>query len=125
MVLGAYADFVLLPAHVVERNAFIKPPDLPFEEAALLEPLSCVVHAQELARPAKYRDCADCRRRTIRPAPHARAESGRRARGGRAGRGEERLRWAAELGADAVIDVRAEDAERQVAGSTAASGPTW
>ena len=51
MVMGAYADFLLLPAHVVARNAFRKPPALAFEEAALLEPLSCVVHAQALARP--------------------------------------------------------------------------
>ena len=51
MVMGAYADYLLLPAHVVARNAFNKPAALPFEEAALLEPLACVVHAQEMARP--------------------------------------------------------------------------
>src|SRR5260370_19741449 len=53
MVLGAYADLLLLPAHVVAQNTFIKPANLPFEEAALLEPLSCVVHAHEMARPEK------------------------------------------------------------------------
>ena len=43
-VLGAFAEYVLLPEHVVRQNAFLKPLGLPFEEAALLEPLACVVH---------------------------------------------------------------------------------
>lgn len=43
-VLGAFAEFILLPSHVVSQNTFIKPPGLSFEEAALLEPLACVVH---------------------------------------------------------------------------------
>ncbi len=106
MVMGAYADFLLLPAHVVARNAFRKPPGLPFEEAALLEPLACVVHAQAIAAPQSFESClilgagafgllhalllrhAGVRRVVI------------------AGRGATRLRWAAELGADEVIDVR-------------------
>jgi L-iditol 2-dehydrogenase len=54
MVMGAYADYLLIPPHIVARNAFKKPPSLPFEEAALLEPLACVVHAQEMARPEKH-----------------------------------------------------------------------
>jgi len=43
-VLGAYAQYVLLPRRVVRRNAYKKPRGLSFEEAALLEPLACVVH---------------------------------------------------------------------------------
>lgn len=43
-VLGAFAQYVLLPPHIVGQNVFLKPRALPFEEAALLEPLSCVVH---------------------------------------------------------------------------------
>jgi len=43
-VLGAFAEFVLLPRHVVSQNAYKKPRSLSFEEAALLEPLACVVH---------------------------------------------------------------------------------
>jgi len=44
-VLGAFAEYVLIPSHVVRQNAFIKPRGVPFEEAALLEPLACVVHS--------------------------------------------------------------------------------
>ncbi|CAN5694572.1 alcohol dehydrogenase catalytic domain-containing protein [soil metagenome] len=44
MVLGAYADYVLLPEHIVERHLFQRPPSLTPEAAAMLEPLACVVH---------------------------------------------------------------------------------
>lgn len=123
MVLGAYADVVLLPANVVARNTFIKPPDLPFEEAALLEPLSCVVYAQELARPAKNETALivgggafGLLHMLVLKAAGVREVVV-------LGRGEERLKWAAEMGADAVIDARAEDADRQVARLNGGFGP--
>lgn len=47
-ILGAYADFILLPPHIVERNAFRKPAGLSYEAAAFLEPLACVVHSVDL-----------------------------------------------------------------------------
>lgn len=43
-VLGAFSQYIVLPPHVVKQNAYPKPKSLGFEEAALLEPLSCVVH---------------------------------------------------------------------------------
>lgn len=43
-VLGAFAEYILLPQHIVKQNVFLKPSSLSFEEAAFLEPLSCVVH---------------------------------------------------------------------------------
>ena len=44
-VLGAFAEYILLPTHIVNQNLFHKPDSLSFEEAAFLEPLSCVVHS--------------------------------------------------------------------------------
>jgi L-iditol 2-dehydrogenase len=44
MVLGAYAEYVLLPAHIVARHLFHRPATLSAERAATLEPLACVVH---------------------------------------------------------------------------------
>jgi L-iditol 2-dehydrogenase len=44
-VLGSYAEYLLIPAHIAALNLFPKPPDLPFEVASLLEPLSCVAQA--------------------------------------------------------------------------------
>jgi L-iditol 2-dehydrogenase len=43
-VLGAFAEYILLPSHIVKQNVFHKPINISFEEAAFLEPLSCVVH---------------------------------------------------------------------------------
>ncbi len=45
-ILGAYAEYLSVPKHIVERNAFCKPPHVSYEAAAFLEPLACVVHAQ-------------------------------------------------------------------------------
>ena len=42
MVLGAYAEYLLVPARVLTRNAFVKPTGMPFPEGALLEPLASV-----------------------------------------------------------------------------------
>lgn len=44
MVHGAYAEYLKLPGAVVRTNLFAKPAAIPFTEAALLEPLACVVH---------------------------------------------------------------------------------
>ncbi len=46
-VLGAFAEYIVLPKHVVQQNVFRKPETLQFSEAAFLEPLSCVVHGME------------------------------------------------------------------------------
>ncbi|MFI5365584.1 MAG: zinc-binding dehydrogenase [Candidatus Binatia bacterium] len=47
MVLGAYAEYLKLPARIVNVNVYRKPAALPFDVAALLEPLSCVMHGLE------------------------------------------------------------------------------
>ena len=41
---GAYAQYLRIPARIVEKNTLLVPADLPFEHAALTEPLACVVH---------------------------------------------------------------------------------
>jgi L-iditol 2-dehydrogenase len=53
MVHGAYAEYVRLPGTVVRTNLYAKPRALPYAEAALLEPLACVLHglAQVRLRP--------------------------------------------------------------------------
>ncbi len=43
-VLGGFSEYVKLPSRIVAANLFPKPGRLSFSEAALLEPLSCVVH---------------------------------------------------------------------------------
>jgi L-iditol 2-dehydrogenase len=50
MVLGAYAEYIKLPASIVKTNLYHKPRLLPYTEAALLEPLACVLHGLSRAR---------------------------------------------------------------------------
>lgn len=47
MVFGAFAEYVLLPAHIVECNVFHRPATMAAEVAAALEPLACVVHGAD------------------------------------------------------------------------------
>jgi L-iditol 2-dehydrogenase len=51
-ILGAYAEYVAVPPHIVRRNCFHKPASVSYEAAAFLEPLSCVVHSWQLLAPA-------------------------------------------------------------------------
>jgi L-iditol 2-dehydrogenase len=123
MVLGAYADYLLIGSHVLARNAFHKPAGLPFEEAALLEPLACVVHAQENARPEKFESVL-----IIGAGPFGLLHMlALRVRGVRevvvAGRGAQRLEWAGQLGADRVVDVCQTGAEGAIARINAGFGP--
>ncbi|MBY0230325.1 MAG: zinc-binding dehydrogenase, partial [Gemmataceae bacterium] len=46
--LGAFGQYLRIPAPVARLNLFPRPPRLPSETAALLEPVACVVHALEL-----------------------------------------------------------------------------
>jgi L-iditol 2-dehydrogenase len=123
MVMGAYADFLLLPAHVVARNAFRKPPALAFEEAALLEPLSCVVHAQVLARPEAFESVLIIGAGAFGLLHMLALRAGGVSEITIAGRGADRLEWAGRLGADRVIDVAKGDPAAEVARLNGGFGP--
>jgi L-iditol 2-dehydrogenase len=44
---GAYAEFIRIPARIVERNMYELPPDMSYQDAALAEPLACVLKGVE------------------------------------------------------------------------------
>jgi len=46
--LGAYGEYILVPRHIVNRNAFRVPDGVSDQRAAFLEPLACVVRGAEL-----------------------------------------------------------------------------
>jgi L-iditol 2-dehydrogenase len=48
---GAYAEFIRIPARIVEKNTLRIPDHVPLEHAALTEPLACAVHGFEDSRP--------------------------------------------------------------------------
>ncbi|HXE07370.1 MAG TPA: alcohol dehydrogenase catalytic domain-containing protein [Acidobacteriaceae bacterium] len=41
---GAYAEYIRIPARIVTKNTYAVPDSLALEQAALTEPLACVVH---------------------------------------------------------------------------------
>lgn len=52
---GAYSEYVAIPAHILKYNFYKIPENLPYEQAALLEPLACAVHGCDRI-PAKVGD---------------------------------------------------------------------
>jgi len=48
---GAYAEYIRIPARIVERNTYLIPNDVGYQDAALVEPLACVVRGFEESAP--------------------------------------------------------------------------
>lgn len=44
-ILGAFSEYIIVPSYIVNQNMFIKSDNISFQEAAFLEPLSCVIHS--------------------------------------------------------------------------------
>ena len=44
---GAYAEFMRIPARIVEKNTLLVPDNVPLQHAALTEPLACVIRGLE------------------------------------------------------------------------------
>ncbi|MFQ5937818.1 MAG: zinc-binding dehydrogenase, partial [Acidiferrobacterales bacterium] len=47
MAFGAFAQYLRLPRRVVEQNLLPRPPAMSAQQAAFLEPVSCVIHGLE------------------------------------------------------------------------------
>jgi L-iditol 2-dehydrogenase len=48
---GAYAEYIRIPARIVDRNTYLIPPHVGYHDAALIEPLACVVRGFEESAP--------------------------------------------------------------------------
>jgi len=48
---GAYAEYIRIPARIVARNTYLIPPHVGYQDAALVEPLACVVRGFEETAP--------------------------------------------------------------------------
>jgi len=46
---GAFAEYIRVPAPIVRQNTYRISDDIPFEEAALLEPLACAINGNDTA----------------------------------------------------------------------------
>jgi L-iditol 2-dehydrogenase len=105
---GAYAELVRIPSRVARRNLIRIPEAVGFREAALTEPLACVVRAIEESRIVPGKTVAVI---GVGPIGLMLIALARR-RGASvvaAGRRPERLKTAREIGAEAVIAVGAGD----------------
>ncbi len=112
-ILGAYAEYIEIPKHIVAQNCYPKPSDLSYACAAFLEPLSCVVHSLEFAQvPAgsTVLVMGDGGFGVL----HAALAARRGMRAVLAGRREERLRIARAFGVADTIDARSEDVAQRV-----------
>jgi L-iditol 2-dehydrogenase len=48
---GAYAEYIRIPARIVERNTYLIPSHVGYQDAALVEPLACVLRGFEETNP--------------------------------------------------------------------------
>src|ERR1035437_8449833 len=48
---GAYAEYIRIPSRIVERNTYVIPEHVGYQDAALVEPLACVVRGLEETAP--------------------------------------------------------------------------
>lgn len=117
---GAYAERALIPARIVARNLLPLPAGLPFRQAALTEPLACVVRGVEASGIEAGRTVA-----VLGSGPigllFVRLAAARGARVVVAGRRPARLDKARELGASSVVSTEGDvlDALRRETGGGA------
>jgi L-iditol 2-dehydrogenase len=121
-VLGAFAEQILLPAPIVACNVHIKPAHLSFAEGAFLEPLACVVHGASVQpmRPGEVLLILGAGPIGLLHLLLAKARGVGQVIV--AGRRENRLAMARQLGADQVIDVNRADLLAKVAAATHGRG---
>jgi L-iditol 2-dehydrogenase len=114
MINGAYAEYVRIPAHIVRNNMFKKPAHLSYGEAAMLEPLSCVVYGMDQVSIGGDDTVLVIGAGAIGLMHLMVAKALGAGRVIVAGRWENRLKVAKAMGADAVIDVDSESTFQRV-----------
>jgi L-iditol 2-dehydrogenase len=121
-ILGAFAEEILLPAHIVARNVFLKPPQVSFAAAAFLEPLACVVYGLQVQPARRGETVLILGAGPIGLLFLLLAKARGAARVIVAGRRRTRLDLARGLGADLVIDAALEDVLATVRAATGGRG---
>jgi L-iditol 2-dehydrogenase len=104
LILGAFAEKVRVPAHIVSKNMFPKPKELSFFEAALMEPLACAVYGQQQLPSLREKTVAVVGAGPIGLLHQMLAKEQEPERLIMVGRRAPRLALAREIGADDVVD---------------------
>lgn len=120
-ILGAYAEYIEVPSHILEQNAYLKPDGLSYAAAAFLEPLSCVVHSLEFLNAAPGSSVVVMGDGGF-GLMHAMLLSRAGANTMLVGRRDERLALAQSLGIHATIDARHDDVEQRIRDLTGGRG---
>ena len=102
-ILGAYSEYIKLPARIVERHLYKKPEGLEYAEAAMLEPLACVLHGGDVLKCTDYENVL-----ILGAGPvgllHLMHQKSLGKKVIVSGRGEARLKAVEQLGADVIVD---------------------
>ena len=114
LMFGAYAEYIRVPKQIVSKNMFIKPHSLSFRQAAMLEPLSCVVHGVDEASVGEKDSVLVMGAGTIGLLFTAVLKTFGPEKLIVAARGKERIDVAIKLGADYVIDASFENVMERV-----------
>ena len=109
LMFGAYAEYIRIPEPIVSKNMFTKPHSLSFRQAALLEPLSCVMHGVDEASPSEDDTVLVIGAGTIGSLFTAVLKTFNPKKLIVAARGKERIAVAEKFGADTVIDASKND----------------
>ncbi len=122
IVLGAYAEYLLVSAKVVASQLIQKPSQLTYIEAAFAEPLSCVVHAWAKLRTSRPEHVAVIGLGTI-GLLHLLVAKANGVRTIAVGRRPDRLALASTVGTDVVIDSEREPVSEALRSATGGTGP--
>lgn len=114
LMFGAYAEYIRIPKPIVSKNMFAKPHSLSFRQAAMLEPLSCVVHGVDEAAVGKDDSVLVMGAGTIGLLFTAVLKTLNLRNLIVVARGEERIDLAKKLGADHVINASSENVLERV-----------
>ena len=120
-ILGAYAEYIEVPAHILQQNCYRKPPDVSYAAAAFLEPLSCVVHSIDYLHPAAGDTVAIMGDGGF-GLLHAMLLRRHGIRAVLCGRRPERLALAQQLGIEHVLNARDSNVQEALFGLTAGRG---
>lgn len=121
-ILGAYAEYIRIPETIVRRNLYSKPDHLSYRDAAILEPLACVVYGMEQAKLCPGDTVVILGAGAIGLLHIMVAKAMGAGRVIVSGHHEYRLALARQVGADVAFDSRSSDPVARIADETAGEG---
>ena len=118
---GGFAEYVLVPHTLIEHGTYRLPDTLSYEQSTFIEPLACVIRAQRLAgvQPSQTVMLFGCGMSGLL---HVKLAKAQKCRVIAADVNAGRLKLAARLGADTIIDAAGNVAERLAAANRRKAG---